>query len=317
MHLLSTMQYRSIEQLEQLFLRADQIRGEANWQVAKPLLPLSDKALAIIKDEGSTRTRVSFEIAMKRLGGLVTILDLDKRSSIVKGESLEDTVRTMSEYVDVIAMRHSEKGMVQRASNYSLVPVINAGDGDGEHPTQALLDAYTIRREVGRVSGVHIMMVGDMKCSRTVHSLINLLSLYPDVYLYFCSPPHMDLPDEYRRSLRKSNLVEGDIFTEMLRQFGHKLDVLYMTRLQRERRPSSWDKSVAADLTSYYNTLTDEEARLLAPKTTVRHPLPRNEDIPVAFDKDSRAVYFPQAKNGMFIRMALLNNFFTTGTFIP
>jgi aspartate carbamoyltransferase catalytic subunit len=308
MHLLSTLQIESPEQLDILFREADILRRDP-WSVGvDPVALARGRVLAIVKDEGSTRTRVSFEVAMKRIGGEVIVLELDKNSSVAKGETLEDTIRTISGYVDVIVMRHSQKGAVAKCASFSKVPLINAGDGDGEHPTQALLDMYTIKREVGRSHNLNIMIVGDLKCSRTVHSLLNLVSLHSNNNVYLCSPPEMGLPRDYLN--KKIRCVEGDMFKEMLKRFGKDLDILYMTRLQKERyNKEMW--SVAAP----YCALGEEEASYLGAECKVLHPMPRNGEIPTSFDSDPRAKYFDQARNGMFIRMALLSNLFRSGNF--
>jgi aspartate carbamoyltransferase catalytic subunit len=302
-HLLNTSQVK-VGQLETLFREADMMRNDP-WRVGvDPVVLARGRVLAIIKDESSTRTRVSFEVAMKRMGGDVVLLDLDKRSSIAKGESVEDTVRTVAEYVDAIVMRHSQKWMVQTCSKVSRVPIINAGDGDNEHPTQALLDMYTIYREIGRLHNLNIMFVGDLKHSRCVHSLIRLLKLYPANCLYLCSPSDMRLPESYECD---SDAV-SDMPLDMLRHFGDDLDVLYMTRSQKERH-------ICVTETTPYFTFGVDEARYISSDCKVLHPLPRNQEISVEFDSDPRAAYFRQAQNGMYIRMVLLNSLFREGDF--
>lgn len=291
MHLLSASQISDVRQLDQLFILADKMKTDSFPVAAR-------KLLGIVKDEGSTRTRCSFEAAMKRLGGEVVNLPLDNTSSVSKGESLERTVRVFSGYVDLILMRHSKRGVVQHCSSFSDVPVINGGDGDGEHPTQAILDVYTISREVGKVDGVKILIVGDLKCSRTVHSLLHLLKLYKDVKVYLCSPEEAVLHDEYKKGL---DITEGTDFREMLSK---DIDILYMTRFQKERREDG------CKIPCY---VLDKD--LLVENCKVLHPLPSNDELPESFDNDPRARYFVQAKNGMYVRMALLGNFFKYGTF--
>jgi len=316
MHLLSTKQIENREQLENLFKEANFLRHDPWSCGVDPVTLARGLVLGIIKDEGSTRTRVSFEVAMKKLGGDTVLLELDKNSSISKGETIEDTVRTMSEYVDAIVMRHSKKGMVQHCANYSSVPIINAGDGDGEHPTQALLDAYTIWREAGKLDNLNVMLAGDLKCSRTVHSLIHLLSLYPGNRFYLISPEDMQLPQEYKYlgMWYKEHKEMGDVLEDV------NIDILYMTRLQKERYLSSGEVAelIKEGKTWYevpdkkvpYYTLTKNDVFHLPPHCKVLHPLPRNNEIPVSFDSDPRATYFRQAKNGLFVRMALLSNLF-------
>lgn len=327
MHFLSTKQIVNREQLTDLFRETDLLKS---YKLGQEQNRLSGKVLAIVKDEGSTRTRMSFEVAMKRMGGNVTLLDLDKTTSLSKGETLEDTIRTVSQYVDIIAMRHSQKDMVQHCSNFSSVPVINAGDGHGEHPTQALLDAYTIRNECGRLSGLNIMIAGDLKCSRTAHSLLHLLSLYPDNLIHLVSPKDMMLPDEYKSS--NINYIYHPELDSAIAHAGQHLDVLYMTRLQRERYLSEeevmkylnerktpflgdWESLHKKSGSSSYYILNSEVAEKLNKTCCVLHPLPRNEEIPVEFDKDPRAAYFKQVKNGMWIRMALLWKMLTNNDF--
>jgi aspartate carbamoyltransferase len=327
MHLLSTKQVQSPDQLSNLFKEANFIRHDP-WASGVDITFLARGfVLGIIKDEGSTRTRVSFEVAMKKLGGDTVLLELDENSSVSKGESIEDTVRTVSEYVNAIVMRHSKKGMVGHCSEFATVPMINAGDGDGEHPTQALLDAYTIYRETGSLDNLNIMIVGDLKCSRTVHSLIHLLSLYHGNIFHFISPKDMKLPKEYLPP--KWNFFEEEDLSKALKNHGNKIDILYMTRLQKERYLSQneikrlYDEGHgnfkiinSNDYTppSYY-VLSDEDISNLGSKCKVLHPLPRNTEIPIKFDSDPRAAYFRQVKNGLYIRMALLTNLFNKKDF--
>ncbi len=321
MHLLSTKQVTKTSELDNLFSQANIMRNP--WQYGiDPVALARGLVLGIVKDEGSTRTRVSFEVAMKRLGGDVTLLELDKNSSIAKGETVEDTIRNMSEYVEAIVMRHSKKGMVKHCSKFSQVPVINAGDGDGEHPTQALLDAYTIHNEIGRLNNLSVMLVGDLKCSRTVHSLIHLLSLYNGNRFYLISPKDMQMPQEYK--FLGMWHVEHEEIDGVLNEVGRDIDVVYMTRFQRERylsneevigylnRPKSESliESIASSSDKSYYTLSEHNIKCLKPECRVLHPLPRNSEIPISFDSDPRAAYFRQAKNGMYVRMALLNNYF-------
>lgn len=312
MHLLSTRHISSTWQLESLFYKAEKLRdGKEQKQSAR------GRVLAVVKDEGSTRTRVSFEVAMKRLGGDVVLLELDKNSSAVKGETLEDTIKTISQYADAIVLRHSRKGAVQRAAEVSAVPVINAGDGDGEHPTQAILDAYTIWRRFRRMDDLSVMLVGDLKSSRTVHSLLHLLALYKNKDIHLVSPKELYLPDEYHNLLRRNcvNITHDYELDVALEKYGKGLDVLYMTRFQKERYEGVHEMSRMAGIEPTYYKLDAKCVGLLRGDTAVMHPLPRNGEIPVEFDKDSRAVYFDQVKNGMYIRMVLLDNLFSGNSF--
>jgi aspartate carbamoyltransferase len=285
------------------------------------------KVLAIVKDEGSTRTRMSFEVAMKRLGGEVTLLELDKKSSVAKGETLEDTIRTVSEYVDVIVLRHSQKGAVEKASAFSMVPVINAGDGDGEHPTQALLDVYTMYKEFGGLDGINIMLVGDLRHSRTVHSLLHLLTLYKDVKVQLVSPPDLMLPAEYYGMLRSKGIEPAASSILEKRLSLDTPDVVYVVREQKERREKKYmnEKEICDMLAGRpvdnspwkYPVFGEKEMKMLLPTAIVMHPLPRCEELPVTLDNDPRCAIWRQARNGMYIRMALLYNLFKHNTFLP
>lgn len=299
MHLLSTKQIESSSQLENLFKLTEKVKRNGNLDFGK-------RILAIVKNEASTRTRVSFEVAMKMLGGDVVNIQLDNTTSLAKGETIEDTIRTIGEYVDAIVMRHSTKGMVQHCASHSPVPTINAGDGEGEHPTQALLDVYTIFKEIGRLDNLHVALVGDLKCSRTIHSLLHLLYLYPHNKFTFISPDSIKIPGEYLPE--KHECLERTELSDTLKEIGMKVDVLYMTRFQKERYLRQ--EEVVGVVPSYYK-LTQEDFDNLNPGCVVLHPLPRGEEIPIFFDSDPRAAYFRQVKNGMYVRMALLYNLFT------
>jgi aspartate carbamoyltransferase len=307
MHLLSTNQFKDRNALDKLFIAANYMKHPHQMPVDL-IYQARGKVMAIIKDEGSTRTRISFEVAMKRLGGEVVLLELDKTTSIAKGETLEDTVRTVSEYVDVIVLRHSQKGAVEKAAAVSLVPVINAGNGDGEHPTQALLDLYTIKKELGEIDGLKIMLVGDLKHSRTVHSLIHLLGFF-DVKVQLVSPKRLELSAGYAAMLHNYTVWE-DLCQAISKE---SPDVVYMTREQKER--CDWKSGEYSWMNNFkvptdYPVLTQEIMDLLPGSSIVMHPMPRCEELPVTLDGDSRCVQFRQSKNGMYIRMALLYNLF-------
>lgn len=326
-HLLSTKQIESLDRLYSLFVDANWLR-EGRWHFGQEVSNLArGRVLALVKDEGSTRTRVSFEVAMKRLGGEVVLLELDKNSSIAKGETLEDTIKTVSQYADAIVLRHSQRGAVENVAQLSDVPVINAGDGDGEHPTQALLDIYTIFRRVRKLDNLDVMFVGDLKSSRTVHSLLHLLALGENNSIHLVSPKDLKLPDEYD-SLFPNKTTWDTELDVALEKYGKKLNVLYMTRFQRERYLSRDEVlkltesgcnfgsamcRLSGIVPSYYK-LDEKCARLLG-HGIVMHPLPRNEEIPKSFDNDLRAAYFDQVRNGMYVRMAMLANLFTRGSF--
>lgn len=334
MHLLSTTQIKS-KQLQSLFKMTDSIiSGEliVDNLVIKGNYSLNRKViLGIVKDEGSTRTRLSFEVAMKRLGGESVLLELDNNSSISKGETLEDTIKTVSQYVDALVVRHSRKGMVEKCAEISSVPVINAGDGDGEHPTQALLDAYTIYKHCGKLDNLNIMIAGDLKCSRTVHSLLHLLSLYENNLIHLVSPEDMQLPEEYKKKDNGTKYIWYPDLNQALEHVGKSLNILYMTRLQKERYMSEdevkefWSKRKTPYLGDDFRNKVVGEYYTLSPSNwnqidhdcAVLHPLPRNNEISSTFDKDPRALYFQQVKNGMYVRMALLWNLFVRGKFLP
>lgn len=250
--------------------------------------------------EPSTRTSSSFIAAMERLGGsVIPITQGVQFSSVSKGESLPDTIRTLEQYSDVIVLRHPEEGSSQVAADYATVPVINAGDGTGEHPTQALLDLFTIQDELDRIDGLHIAMVGDLRFGRTVHSLTRLLAQY-DVKLSFVSPEILRLPLVIMNDVRDAGLEIRE--THSVADVIAKADVLYVTRVQKER---------FSDLSQYeavkdYYTITPELMEHAQKDMIVMHPLPRVGEIEYTVDDDPRAAYFRQVRNGMYIRMALL-----------
>jgi carbamoyl-phosphate synthase/aspartate carbamoyltransferase/dihydroorotase len=263
---------------------------------------LKGKIMANVFYEPSTRTSSSFYTAMTRLGGSVLPFE-QSNSSVTKGESLEDTVKTLSTYADILVLRHPEMGAVQRAATVSGVPIINAGDGVGEHPTQALLDVFTIREELGTVNGLNVTIVGDLKHGRTVHSLVQLLSLYNNINFTYISPNALRMPEEIISIVAKKNstitqreIIELDI--ETLKA----TDVLYVTRIQKERFTSEDDyHAVAGSYKITPHTLTHCKDTVI-----VMHPMPRVDEIDVSLDSDPRAAYFRQTENGLYIRMALL-----------
>ena len=263
---------------------------------------LSRRIMASLFYEPSTRTRLSFESAMFRLGGnVITTESAREFSSAAKGETLEDTIRIVEGYADVIVLRHFEGGSSRRAADVASVPIINAGDGPGQHPTQALLDVYTIQKEIGRLDGISIAMVGDLANGRTTRSLAYLLTRYEDVKVYFVSPPVVRMKDDIKDYLTRNNVhwEERDNLFEVARE----ADVVYQTRIQRER---------FGDRTQDYEAargkyIIDPKVMEVMPETSrVMHPLPRVDEIVPEVDADPRAAYFRQAHNGLYIRMALL-----------
>ncbi|XP_057795281.1 aspartate carbamoyltransferase 1, chloroplastic-like isoform X2 [Salvia miltiorrhiza] len=258
--------------------------------------------MATLFYEPSTRTRLSFESAMKRLGGeVLTTENAREFSSAAKGETLEDTIRTVEGYTDIIVMRHFESGAARRAAATANIPVINAGDGPGQHPTQALLDVYTIQREIGKLDGIKVGLVGDLAYGRTVRSLAYLLAKYKDVKVYFVSPEVVKMKDDIKDYLTSKG-VEWEESADLM-EVASKCDVVYQTRIQRERFGERID--LYEEARGKY--IVDQNVLDVMQKhAVVMHPLPRLDEITVEVDADPRAAYFRQAKNGLYIRMALL-----------
>ena len=252
--------------------------------------PLGGKTIANLFYEPSTRTSSSFHAAMTKLGGNVIPINEVKYSSVSKGETLEDTIRTLECYTDGIVLRHYDDDATERAVSVSSVPIINAGNGAGEHPTQALLDLYTIQREQGQIDGLTVTLMGDLKYGRTVHSLTKLLRQF-DVRLQFVAPDELRLPRTY--------LEEGDTEHSNLSTAIAHTNVLYVTRVQKERLPGAIDIDCDYAVTSEHMERARDDMALL-------HPLPRVGEIPSYLDSDPRSAYFRQMKYGMYVRMALL-----------
>ena len=263
---------------------------------------LNRRIMATLFYEPSTRTRLSFEAAMYRLGGeVITTESAREFSSAAKGETLEDTIRIVEGYSDVIVLRHYESGSARRAAEVASIPILNAGDGPGQHPTQALLDVYTIQKEIGRLDGIHVALVGDLANGRTARSLAYLLTKYEDVKLYFVAPEMVRMRDDIKAYLTEHGVVfeeEDDLMSVM-----SKVDVVYQTRIQRERfgdRIQDYERARGKYI------IDVETMSALSENAIVMHPLPRVDEIDPAVDTDPRAAYFRQAHNGVFIRMALL-----------
>jgi aspartate carbamoyltransferase catalytic subunit len=260
---------------------------------------LKGKILATLFYEPSTRTRLSFEAAMQRLGGGIIGMGSVESSSVAKGETLADTVRTVSQYADVIVIRHPRTGSAKEAADVTPIPVINAGDGTGQHPTQALLDIYTIKKETGSLKNLTIAMVGDLKNGRTVHALAEILSLF-GARLYLVSPDSLRMPAEITSNLKAKKI--GIVETEDMMEATAASDLVYMTRIQKER---------FSDLSEYERVkgsyvINEEFLKRLKKKITILHPLPRVDEINPEVDAYPGAAYFRQVRNGVFIRMALL-----------
>jgi aspartate carbamoyltransferase len=249
--------------------------------------------------EPSTRTRLSFETAMHRLGGDVVGFAAAGATSAAKGESLADTIRTVDQYVDVIAMRHPQIGSAKEAAAVAAAPVINGGDGAGQHPTQALLDVFTIRSERGRVDGNTIVLCGDLKYGRTVHAGVELYKHY-DCKLILVAPEQLSMPAEITTRLREHGTAVEE--TTDLEAALAEADVLYMTRIQKERfqDPAAYERLKGSYI------LTGEMVERIRPQVTILHPLPRVNEITTAVDSLPNAAYFRQARNGVFTRMALI-----------
>ncbi|MCQ2427213.1 MAG: aspartate carbamoyltransferase [Clostridia bacterium] len=259
------------------------------------------KKIATLFFEPSTRTRLSFEAAMYELGGNVLSVAGASTSSASKGESVSDTVKVVSNYADIIAMRHPKEGAALVAANAASIPVINAGDGGHAHPTQTLADLLTIYREKGRLSGLTIGLCGDLKFGRTVHSLINALSRYADMKFILISPTELKVPSYVKNETLKKFGIPYEQ-TEILEDVIDRLDILYMTRIQKERFFNEEDYIRLRD--SYI--LTPDKLRTAKPDMCIMHPLPRVNEISVAIDNDSRACYFKQVANGKYMRAALI-----------
>lgn len=295
--ILSVKQFNR-EQLDYIFARSREMREMVNRVGGTNLL--KGHVLACLFYEPSTRTSASFIAAMERLGGsLIPITQGVKFSSVSKGETLEDTIRVLEQYADVIVLRHPEIGSATRAAAAASVPVLNAGDGAGEHPTQALLDLFTIREELGTIDGLKIAMVGDLRFGRTVHSLTKLLMQY-DVKLRFVSPEALRLPLTLMNDVIDSGMAVRE--THDVADVIENADVLYVTRVQKERFS---DLAQYEEVKNFYE-ITPDLMKKAKEKMVVMHPLPRVGEIHYSVDDDPRAAYFRQVKNGMYVRMALL-----------
>src|SRR6267143_3770011 len=296
-HVIESQQF-SRTVLEDLLARADEIKREPHHFSGR----LSGRVMAALFYEPSTRTRLSFEAAMLRLGGMTMGTDNAREfSSAAKGETLEDTIQIVGGYADVIVLRHYEEGAAKRAAAVSSVPVINAGDGPGQHPTQALLDLYTIRDELGHIDGVRIAMVGDLANGRTVRSLAYLLSKFRDIRICFVAPPQVAMRDDIKDHLDEHHVpwVETQDLDAVLPQ----VDVIYQTRIQKERFA---DEAAYLAVKGIYR-IDARAMSLLQKSAIVMHPLPRVDEIAPEVDADPRAAYFRLSRNGSYIRVALLD----------
>ena len=295
-HLMSTLDF-SIDEIDRLLDLANDIEKYPN----KYAHACEGKKLATCFYEPSTRTRLSFEAAMLNLGGSVLGFASADSSSATKGESVSDTIRVISSYADICAMRHPKEGAPLVASQKSRIPVINAGDGGHQHPTQTLADLLTIRSLKGRLDNMTIGLCGDLKFGRTVHSLISALIRYPGIKFVLISPEELRIPSYIREDVLRANNVP---FTEVerLEDAIPQLDVLYMTRVQKER---FFNEEDYVRLKDFY-ILTKAKMDLAPEDMIVLHPLPRVNEISVEVDDDPRAVYFKQAQYAVYVRMALI-----------
>ncbi|MDO8664234.1 MAG: aspartate carbamoyltransferase [Candidatus Liptonbacteria bacterium] len=292
-HVIESQQFDR-KTIESIFRTADNLSKSKS-------LPLRGKIMASLFYEPSTRTRFSFESAMLKLGGgVITTENAGEFSSAAKGETLEDSIRVINHYADVIVIRHPEKGASARAAAVSRIPVLNAGDGSGQHPTQALLDLYTIKKEIGKIDGVNIAFVGDLKHGRTVRSLSYLLGKYKNVRMSFVSPKALRIEDDIKEYLNKHKVTyeEAEKWDKVL----PRVDVLYQTRIQKERfkSPAEYKKYKSVYI------LTMKEVDKMKKGAIVMHPLPRVDEIATEVDRSEKAVYFKEAKYGLLVRMALL-----------
>ena len=295
-HLMSPLDF-SVEELDKLLDLANDIEAHPEKYAHK----CDGKKLATCFYEPSTRTRLSFEAAMLNLGGSVLGFHSADSSSASKGESVSDTIRVISCYADICAMRHPKEGAPLVASEKSRIPVINAGDGGHQHPTQTLADLLTIRSIKGRLNNITIGFCGDLKFGRTVHSLINALIRYDNVKIVLISPEELKVPDYVRDDVLRANNIEFKEVEKLEDAMG-ELDVLYMTRVQKERLFNEEDYVRLKD----FYILTKEKMELAKDDMIVLHPLPRVNEISVDVDDDPRACYFRQAQYAVYVRMALI-----------
>ncbi len=286
----------SVEELEKLF----DLAGDMEKNRDRYADVCHGKKLATCFYEPSTRTRLSFESAMLNLGGSVLGFSSADSSSAAKGESVSDTIRVISCYADICAMRHPKEGAPMVAASRSKIPVINAGDGGHQHPTQTLTDLLTIRSLKGRLGGFTVGLCGDLKFGRTVHSLIEALSRYEDIRFIFISPEELKVPDYITEMLKDKKIAYEEVIS--LDQVMPQLDILYMTRVQRERFFNEEDYIRLKD----FYILTKDKMKTAKEDMLVLHPLPRVNEISVEIDDDPRAAYFKQVQYGVYVRMALI-----------
>lgn len=298
MHILTGSQFANKDILDKIFKKAAELQeADSKGGMEKTL---AGKVVATVFYETSTRTRLSFESAAIKLGaGVISISD-PKTSSASKGESLEDAIKVISGYSDVVVLRHPENGAAERAADVSSCPLINAGDGFSEHPTQALYDIYTIQKELGTIDGLKIAFLADMRYQRNIHSLVPMLGVFKNIKLYLIGPKELALPQNYKDQLKKDG-VEFEELESVDAVLG-ELDVLYVARVFKERFSDEAEyERLKKSFFINNNTLSKMKA-----KSIILHVMPRIFEIDPAVDADPRAAYFRQAKNGLYIRAALL-----------
>ncbi|MDB5183027.1 MAG: carbamoyl-phosphate synth [Candidatus Saccharibacteria bacterium] len=300
-HVTTVEQLADKKLLSTLMARAAELQAMPLHEYPKPL---QDLTICTLFFEPSTRTRLSFETAIQNLGGhLISVENAGTSSSGVKGETLEDTIKTINCYADGIVIRHPEVGSAEEAAKVSDVPIINAGDGAGLHPTQGLLDLYTIQKSKGKIDGLKVAMVGDLLNSRCVHSLVELLALYK-IELFLLAPPELKIPESYLKLLKKEGITYHEY--EKWEDVIGKVDMLYMTRVQKERFKFIEDYRAIKD--SYILTL--DLVKQMKKDAIIMSPLPRVNEIEFSIDSDPRAIYFQEVRNGLYARMALLEHIF-------
>lgn len=295
-HVLSSHQFTR-EKLEEIFDLAEKIKQNPKEYANR----LDDKMIAIMFYEPSTRTRLSFETAAQKLGAkIITTENAGEFSSAAKGETIEDTVKVIAGYADAMVIRHRSDTSAEQAASVNKIPILNGGAGKGEHPTQALLDLFTIREKFGKIDGTRVAILGDLLYGRTIHSLLKLLSLYENIEVYGLSKEAFALPQKYIDMLKEKNIEykKCTSFEELPKD----LDVIYHTRIQAERFEGDFGKEEFIIDKKVLDTFSDH--------TILMHPLPRVIEIATDVDDDPRAYYFKQAHNGLYIRMALLLDVF-------
>lgn len=297
-NIISASQFNKNE-VERILVRAETMEESVKNRNVKQLL--KDKIVACIFFEPSTRTRLSFETAALKLGArVISAENAMENSSAHKGETIEDTTKVLCSYADIVIIRHPVAGTLEKAAKVATVPLINAGDGIREHPTQGFLDLYTIKKEHGRLTNLNIGFGGDLLNSRTLKSLLSFLRLYEGNKFYFLSPEELRLPREFIKELKDSGVVFEEL--RSLEEKLSELDVLYMTRVQKERFQNISDYDKVKDLFIFKK----EYLKNMKEEAIIMHPLPKVNEIDLEVDNDPRAAYFREAQNGLYVRMALL-----------